>query len=124
MAPGSLASVFGTELADLTPSALFDVSVGGFRQTSSGTPVSVNGVLCPLIYVSPGQINFQVPWQTPVGKQVDVQVVRDGIPSNSQSVTFKSTAPSAFRVNAVALVGCVGTSPKVCTLWGNGFGPR
>jgi len=124
MAPGSLASIFGTELADLTTSALFDVPSGGFRRTSGGTTVSVNGVPCPLIYVSPGQINFQVPWQTPVGKQVDVQVVRDGIPSNSQPVTFKSAAPSAFGVNAVAIVGCVGTPPKVCTLWGNGFGPK
>jgi len=124
MAPGSLASIFGTELADLTTSALFDVSAGGFRKTSGGTTVSVNGVLCPLIYVSPGQINFQVPWQTPVGKQVDVQVVRDGIPSNSQPVTFKATAPSAFGVNGVAIVGCVGTSPTVCTLWGNGFGSK
>ena len=58
MAPGSLASIFGTELADLTTSALFDVPAGGFRQTSGGTTVSVNGVLCPLILRFTGADQF------------------------------------------------------------------
>ena len=124
MAPGSLASIFGTGLADLTDSDLFDPSAGAFRKSAGTTSVSVNGVLCPLTYASPGQINFQIPWEIPVGTPATVQVTRDGIPSNSEPITLTATAPSAFGVNGVAILGCVGASPKVCTLWGNGFGPK
>src|ERR1700734_1865237 len=57
VAPGSLASVFGTGLANATDSA------SGLPLTTSlgGTSVSVAGTLAPLLYVSATQINFQVP---------------------------------------------------------------
>ena len=124
MAPGGLASLFGTDLADLTVTDLFDSTAGAFRSSAGGASVSVNGVNCPLTYVSSGQINFQIPWETPVGSQVSVVVTRDGIPSNAAPIVLAATAPSAFGINSVAILGCVGTSPKVCTLWGNGFGPK
>ncbi len=126
LAPGSLASVFGSGLADSTNGNLFDTSQGAFVQTAVGTSVLVNGQQAPLTYVSSAQINFQIPWEIPVGAGAGVQVLRNGVTSNVAPIALSSTAPSAFSANGVAIVTCTGgsASPGVnCTLWGNGFGP-
>ncbi len=127
LAPGSLASVFGTGMADNTYPSLFDASQNAFTTSVGGTSVMVNGVAAPLTYVSPEQINFQVPWETPLNNS-GVQVVRNSAPSNTEIATLKSTAPSVFDLPStqwfvpttpLAIVTCTG---QVCTLWGNGFG--
>ena len=60
--PGSLISIFGTNLAATTQSAR------GFPlpATLGGASVSVNGIQAPLLYVSPGQINAQFPTRYPL----------------------------------------------------------
>jgi len=124
LAPGSLAALFGSNLADTVHQNLFDASRNAFPTSVAGVSVSVNGVPAPLIYTSPGQINFQVPWETPVGPAA-VQVTRDTVASNALTVTFSATSPSAFAANGVAIVTCFNsavTEGAVCTLWGNGFG--
>src|ERR1700730_10491106 len=63
LAPGSLATLFGSGLTTATavaPGYPLPVSLGDAN-------VYVNGVAAPLVFVSPGQINFQVPWETPIG---------------------------------------------------------
>lgn len=61
LAPGSIASLFGQNLAATT------VTSQGYPLQSSlgGTSVAVNGKAVPLFYVSPNQINFQVPSDAP-----------------------------------------------------------
>ena len=60
-ASGSIASIFGTNLAATAASA-----AGVPLPTSlGGTSVTVNGVAAPLFYVSPNQINVQVPLRFP-----------------------------------------------------------
>ena len=57
VAGGLIATIFGTNLAtstQTTTSVPLPTSLGG-------TTVTVNGVGAPLLYVSPNQINFQVP---------------------------------------------------------------
>jgi uncharacterized protein (TIGR03437 family) len=49
-----------------------------------------------LIYVSPTQINFQVPFESPIIGSVPVIVTRDGIPSASQSAVMAEYAPGLF----------------------------
>src|SRR5579872_961840 len=63
IAPGSIASLFGQNLAATTASA------SGFPlpTTLAGTSLTVNGVAAPLFFVSPDQINFQVPSATDSG---------------------------------------------------------
>ncbi|MCW5983126.1 MAG: hypothetical protein KIT09_33865 [Bryobacteraceae bacterium] len=58
--PGSLVSIFGANLALATESA------SGFPLPTAlaGSSVSVNGIPAPLLYVSPAQINLQLPSQT------------------------------------------------------------
>lgn len=61
LAPGSIASLFGQNLASTTASA----PGLPLPTTLAGTSVNVNGAKVPLFYVSPDQINFQVPSDAP-----------------------------------------------------------
>jgi uncharacterized protein (TIGR03437 family) len=139
ISPGSLAAVYGNNLADgvHSPQKLD----GSFPTSAAGVTVSVNGVNAPIIYISPMQINFQVPWGTAPGLAVPVKVTWNGADSNVEFVTIASTAsPSFFLnefVNGVAWVtgnvadGCP-TPASECSvkagstyqLWANGLGPK
>ena len=66
IAPGSLASLSGENLADGTHSGAVGAS-GSFPNSIDGVSVTVNGRSAPLTMVSPKQINFQVPWETAPG---------------------------------------------------------
>ena len=66
VSPGALATVFGSNLAlkqqsatPPYPTALGGTSLGG--TSLGGTTVTINGTAAPLLFVSPGQINFQMP---------------------------------------------------------------
>lgn len=127
LAPGSLVSVFGTGLAGAVYDQIFDTARREFPRTVAGVSVSVNGKFAPLTYVSPIQINFQNPWDTPVGLPVNVHVTRNGTASNDEPVAFSMTSPSVFQMNGVAVTTCTGGIVRTgaeCTLWGNGFGPK
>ena len=68
--------------------------------------VKVNGVAAPLYYVSPGQINFQVPWATPTTGTVNVAVLVNGGSSNIAAVPVATAAPGLFYdpVSGAAIV--------------------
>jgi len=135
VAPGSLATVFGDNLADgthvVTPGAN-----GSFPSSVADVTVAVNGVNAPLTYVSATQINFQVPWETVPGTAVNVKVTRGSVDSNVEVITIAATAyPSMFLsefTNGVAWVTGTGCEMTECAvrpggvyqLWGNGFGPK
>lgn len=121
LAPGSLATLYGTNLAG--------------DGSADGVSVSVNGITAPLIYVSPAQINFQVPWQTVPGPAVDVKVVRNGVESTPETVEIDAAAPAAFLsefTNGTVWVNGAGCATTECAvqpggsyvLWGNGFGAK
>src|ERR1039457_5342740 len=57
IAPDSLATIFGANLARTTASATLDPN-GQLPTELASTNVEINGVLVPLVYVSPGQINL------------------------------------------------------------------
>jgi len=132
LAPGGLATVYGNQLADGTPS--IDDS-NGFPKTAGNVTVSVNDVNAPLIYVSPTQINFQIPWETAPGPYVPITVTRDSTPSAIEYVTVAAPqAPSMFLsevVNGVAWVTGAGCETSECVvqaggnyqLWANALGP-
>jgi uncharacterized protein (TIGR03437 family) len=132
LAPGGLATLFGTQLADGTPS--IDAS-NGFPKTAGNVTVSVNNVNAPLIYVSPTQINFQIPWETVPGPYVPIVVTRDSTPSAPEYVTVAAPeAPSMFlseTTNGVAWVTGTGCELSECAvqaggiyeLWANALGP-
>jgi uncharacterized protein (TIGR03437 family) len=63
VAPGSLVSIYGTNLAGSTGGA----GSTPLPTTLNGVTVTVNGATVPLVYVSPGQINFQLPFGAATG---------------------------------------------------------
>jgi len=125
LAPGSLASIFGTGLATAPNGDTFDSSAGAFSENASGVQVFVNGAASPLVYLSPMQINFAIPWDSLMGTPLNVEVMLNDVLSNAVPITLTSAAPSLFGVNGTAILTCPDGAPQagaVCTLWGNGFG--
>jgi len=92
VAPGSLVSIFGRNLARGAESAgnpPLPASMGAATVTMDGAPV-------PLLYVSSSQINFQMPFAAP--GPVSLAVQRDGIDSGSFSVVTAASAPGIFTL--------------------------
>lgn len=92
VAPGSLASIFGTGLAADTESAAnFPLPTG-----LGGASVTIGSATAPLLYVSATQINFQVPSSLTSGT-VQLVVNGPGGASASFSVTVTSAAPAIYQ---------------------------
>ncbi len=91
VSPGALASLFGTNITSGSAMA----STTPLTSTLAGVNITVNGVNAPLLYVSPTQVNFQVPWETNVGSAV-VALSINGIASNSVTATVATAAPGLF----------------------------
>jgi uncharacterized protein (TIGR03437 family) len=104
-APGMILSVFGNQLA---PSAQ---SASGFPLPLrlAGVVATVNGIAAPLYYVSPGQLNVQIPYETGAGSVVL------GVNNNGQVASFIFTAapsaPGIFMDSSGALVPSSGGKP-------------
>ncbi len=134
VAPGSLATLYGENLASGTHTA--SVGTGGsYPDSIDNVSVTVDGIAAPLTMVSPTQITFQIPWETAPSTAVKVQVIRNKAASNVEVITIAFTfAPSAFfydLTNGIAKVSgagcqiaqCVVEAGGVYQLSGNGFGP-
>lgn len=95
VSPGSLATIFGTDLAPgvSSPAAL------PFPTSFNGVSVTVNGREAPLTYLSPTQINFQIPASTPPGNATAV-VTNNGQRSAPVQLTVSATAPGIFQYGA------------------------
>jgi uncharacterized protein (TIGR03437 family) len=65
LAPGSLVSIFGTNLADTPPAGVSAVpsDTGYYPTTFNGVQVYFDGIRSPILFVSPGQINAQLPFE-------------------------------------------------------------
>ena len=95
LAPGMLVSLFGSQFGSDTAQAELPLPQG-----LAGIQVRVNGAPAPLLYASPGQINFQMPWSAVPGSTARVEVVRS---DSGQSVAGGSApvAPAAAGIFAV-----------------------
>jgi uncharacterized protein (TIGR03437 family) len=95
LAPDSIIAAFGIRLATgEAPATSLPLPT-----VLAGTSVRVNGVLAPLFYVSPGQVNFLLPASTQTGTAVVETTAADGALSRS-NLTITSTAPALFTANA------------------------
>jgi uncharacterized protein (TIGR03437 family) len=127
LAPGSLASLYGTNLAFTSAMA----SSVPLPFTLDGVSVSVNGNAAALAFVSAGQINFQIPYETAVGNatvivtnsgsasagfQFSVALAAPGISLIENTNTSLNTAANPIAPGGVAtvyLTGLGATSPAV-----------
>jgi uncharacterized protein (TIGR03437 family) len=94
IAPGSLISIYGSQLAQDTAAA----SGTPLPLQLKGVVVSANGVAIPLSYVrvSPAQINAQLPFEIRLGSASLIVDVNDGA-SAPVSFMVVATAPEIFR---------------------------
>jgi uncharacterized protein (TIGR03437 family) len=92
--PGSLVSIFGANLAAET------VSAGAIPlpTTLGEASVSFNGSAAPLLYVSAGQINAQLPWEVSATGSVSVVVTNAGVSSAPRAVQVGAFSPGLFAV--------------------------
>ena len=132
VAPGSVISIYGSDLA----SAVATGPNSPLAQTLSGTVVQVANRLLPLFFVSPGQINAELPADLAEGPQT-LTVSAQGQPDVHASFTVVRNAPGLFQqaVNGQSLAvalhadGSAVTldSPagrgELLTVYGTGFGP-
>jgi uncharacterized protein (TIGR03437 family) len=92
-APGMLVSVFGTNLAaspQLASTLPLPLILGGVSAT-------VNGIAAPLLYVSPTQLNIQIPYETAIGTAL-LAVSNNGLVATN-SFTVSASAPGLFTQN-------------------------
>jgi uncharacterized protein (TIGR03437 family) len=101
LAPSSIASVYGTNLARTTASAAGSTLPTQLGGTSVRVRDSTNTVrLAPLFYVSPTQINFLVPDQTALGPAV--LTVDNGtslLAETANATPVAQIAPAIFSAN-------------------------
>lgn len=91
VAVGGLISIFGTNLASATRA----VSTTPVLYLYEDTQVRIGGSFAPLLWVSPGQINAQLPFQVAYGTQT-VVVTRAGLTSTNFSLPVYTAAPAIF----------------------------
>ena len=92
VAPGELATIFGTNLGDSTQGA----SNFPLPRSMAGATVYLNQESVPLLYVSATQINFQVPSDLAAGT-ANLYVSRDGGQSAIYTVTVVGSSPGIFQ---------------------------
>jgi|HubBroStandDraft_6_1064221.scaffolds.fasta_scaffold91790_1 uncharacterized protein (TIGR03437 family) len=132
MAPGSIISIYGESLAS-------GVQVGPanpLAQTINGTTVTINSTILPLLFVSPQQINAQLPSSLGDGNYT-LEVQNTGLPEVSGTLTVARNAPGLFfnTVGSTAYAMAFhadssmisSTSPasagETISFLGTGFGP-
>jgi uncharacterized protein (TIGR03437 family) len=115
-APGMVLSVFGSGLAP----AIQLAGVLPLPLTMQGISATVNGVAAPLYYVSPGQINLQMPYETGAGTAVV------GVSNNGKVASFlfdtAPTAPGIFVQNGNLVPVASGKPGDVLVLFMTGEG--
>jgi len=98
VAPGGLVAIFGTSLSTATVSG----DTIPLSDQINNTSVTFNGIQAPLLFVSGGQVNAQMPWEAlPAGAttgSVNVVVKSNGVLSSAVSVPLAAIGPGIFSI--------------------------
>lgn len=117
-APGMVLTIFGSNLADATwiaPSVPLALQ-------SVGVSVTIGTVSAPLYYVSPGQLNVQIPYETPVNQPVTLTVNNNGRTATT-TLTVASAAPGLFTdANGAIVPAATVARGAIVTLYLTGAG--
>ena len=93
IAPGALISVFGISFS----SGLMQASQLPLPTQMGGTSVSVNGRRMPLVFVSPNQINAQLPYDVREG-EAKISVTSSEGASAEETINIAAAAPGIFQI--------------------------
>ena len=123
LAPRSIASLFGVNLAP--EQAVADLAPP-LPLTLADLSLNLDGNQLPLFFVSPGQVNFQVPFVAVTRPTQFPLVITQGTLSTTIQVTLKPFAPALFTTNAqgtgqgsVLIAGTASVAAPVGTLPGS-----
>jgi uncharacterized protein (TIGR03437 family) len=100
LAPGLVIQIYGSNLAVAPQSA----TGTPLPYTLGGTSVLIGGVPAPLFYVSPGQIDAQVPFELAPGNEYQVRVTVNGALSAAESIALVSVAPGIAATDSGAAI--------------------
>jgi uncharacterized protein (TIGR03437 family) len=95
LAPGLIFSIFGSGLGPSTP-VIPAISGSSFPNLAAGAQVFVNGVPCPLLYVSASQINAIASFAVDGDTNATVVVQYLGVSSDPVPLTATVAAPGIF----------------------------
>jgi uncharacterized protein (TIGR03437 family) len=155
LAPGSYVAIYGTGLSNYTDENSTILNFLSTPTTEDTDPVVPNGAVLPLhidfatvsfdvpsagisvpahiVYVSPGQINVQLPWELQGQSSAQMKVTLDGdLFGNVVTVPLAETAPAFFSYSGIAIgtnsSGLITTSNpamrgQIVTMYANGLGP-
>lgn len=125
---GSFIEIYGTNLAGSTRAWETRDFVGNRAPTTlDGVIVTVNGQAGYVYFVSPNQVNVQVPALVPANRDVPVALLYRGQTSEPSQVTLRPLAagilaPPSFKVNEKQYVAALHSATNV--LVGNGTIPN
>ena len=138
IAPGSLVSLYGAGIA----ATIAEASSLPLPATLANVTVYVNGFPAPLLFVSPGQINLQIPWELGIGNgTAPIAVIVsggpyvgtrtgspvNGTPSNIISARVANASPGVFAIVQSSDGSLTTTNPAgvddVLIVYANGLGP-
>src|SRR5258705_6855839 len=128
--PNGLATIFGTSLAEVTASAL-DLRQGQLPTFLGGVRIRIGGVLVPLLYVSPGRVNFVIRIDLIPG-DANLSLAKQGL-SLDVRINLVEAAPALFSTDGrVAATHADGSSisltaparaGEIIVVYGAGLGP-
>lgn len=116
-APGMLISIFGTQFGSSTQSA----SAIPLPSILAGFEAFIDGNLAPLYFVSPGQVNVQIPYETSAGT-VKMFVGNPYDSSEAVSLQIAPTAPGIFAANGALVPFPIVARGSTSTLFITGEG--
>ena len=117
-APGMLLTVFGQGLA----STIDIASTLPLPLELSGVSVTINGVSAPIWYVSPNQLNIQIPYEIATSGTVTLVVKNNGQTASS-TLTMAAAAPGVFvDGNNAPVPSTAGKAGQVLTMFVTGAG--
>ncbi len=97
---GSYATIFGSNLA--APGTTAVANQAPWPTSLGGTSVRINGTPIPLSFVSPGQINAQIPWELAGQVQASINVTTAS--GTSSAATFSlGPNPAIFSVSPTGI---------------------
>ena len=136
IAPGSYISIFGQSLGESSNYSTTSIlpMVLDYMMVSFDVPEAGISVPGRLTYVSPNQLNLQVPWELQGQSQARVKVIYDRIHGNVVTIPLADYSPAFFEVgsgNVAALDANYqlvsssnpASSGQVVMLFANGLGP-
>ena len=103
IAPGTAVEIFGSSLAAAGTSTI--ASALPFLTTLSNVSVVIGGIPAPLYYVSPGQINAEVPFELTPGGNYQVIVSANGALTVPDHFVSSPAAPGIAAYGSGGIIG-------------------